>query len=70
LLATIRQNDAQYYTVVINSHNIVDELNKALAQIDGGLSPVVKKKGSVSTFEIAPSSYNSLCAKFYVQPNP
>lgn len=70
LLAATRQNNAQYYTVVINSHNVVDELNKALADIDGSLSPVAKKKGSVSTFEISPSSYNHLCAKFAVQPNP
>jgi hypothetical protein len=69
LTAASRQNNAQDYTVVINSHNVVDELNKALADIDGSLSPVAKKKGSVSTYEIAPSSYNRLCAKFGVQPN-
>ena len=70
LNAAIRQNNAQDYAVVINSHNVVDELNKALADIDGSLSPVAKKKGSVSTFEIAPSSYNRLCTKFAVTPNP
>ncbi|GAB4061085.1 hypothetical protein [Uliginosibacterium sediminicola] len=70
LTAAIRQNNAQDYTVVINSQNVVDELNKALADIDGSLSPVGKKKGSVSTYEISPSSYNRLCTKFGVQPNP
>lgn len=70
LIAASRQNNAQDYTVVINSQSIVDELNKALADIDGSLSPVVKRKGSVSTYEISPSSYNHLCAKFNVQPNP
>ncbi|MCU6619091.1 hypothetical protein OCO52_21590 [Achromobacter mucicolens] len=70
LIAASRQNNAQDYTVVINSQSIVDELNKALADIDGSLSPVVKRKGSVSTYEISPSSYNRLCAKFNVQPNP
>lgn len=65
-----RQNNTQHYTVVIKSHNIVDELNKALADIDGSLSSVAKKKGSVSTYEIAPSSYNQLCNKFAVQPSP
>ena len=69
LTAATRQNNTQGYTVVINSHNVVDELNKALADIDGSLSPVAKKKGSVSTFEISPSSYNRLCTKFAVQPN-
>lgn len=65
-----RQNNTQDYTVVINSQNIVDELNKALADIDGSLSSVKKKKNSVSTYEIPPSSYNRLCEKFNVQPNP
>lgn len=68
--AANRQNNTQDYTVVINSHNVIDELNKALADIDGSLSPVAKKKGSISTYEISPSSYNRLCAKFGVQPNP
>ncbi|BAL97904.1 hypothetical protein [Rubrivivax gelatinosus] len=70
LTAASRQNNALDYTVVINSQNVVDELNKALADIDGSLSPVGKKKGSVSTYEISPSSYNRLCAKFGVPPNP
>lgn len=70
LTAANRQNNAQDYTVVINSQNVIDELNKALADIDGSLSPVAKKKGSVSTYEISPSSYNRLCAKFGVQPRP
>jgi hypothetical protein len=70
LTAASRASSSQNYNVVINSHNIVDELNKALADIDGSLSSVIKKKGSVSTFEIIPSSYNHLCTKFSVRPNP
>lgn len=70
LIAANRQNNTQDYTVVINSQNVVDELNKALADIDGSLAPVGKKRGSVSTYEIPPSSYNHLCTKFTVQPNP
>lgn len=70
LMAANRQNNTQDYTVVINSQNVVDELNKALADIDGSLAPVGKKRGSVSTYEISPSSYNNLCTKFNVQPNP
>lgn len=70
LTAAKRENSTQDYTVVINGQNVVDELNKALADIDGNLSPVRKKRGSVSTFEISPSSYNRLCTKFGVQANP
>lgn len=69
LTAANRQNATQDYTVVINSQNTVDELNKALADLDGSLTPVTKKRGSVSIYEIAPSSYNRLCTKFNVQPN-
>ncbi|OWY40958.1 hypothetical protein CEK28_01410 [Xenophilus sp. AP218F] len=70
LTAATRQNNIDDYTVVINSQNVVDELNKTLADIDGSLSPVVKRRGSVSTFEIPPSSYNRLCTNFAVRPNP
>lgn len=69
LTSANRQDNTQVYTVVINSQNVVDELNKALADIDGNLAPVSKKRGSVSTYEISPSSYNRLCAKFNVQLN-
>lgn len=70
LIATTRQNKTQEYTVVINSQNVVDELNKTLANIDGNLSPVGKKKGCISTYEITASSYNQLCTKFGITPNP
>ncbi len=70
LLDARRQDNTQNYSVVINSLNIIDELNKSLVDIDGSLSPVSKRRGSVSTYEIAPSSYNSLCDKYAVSPNP
>ncbi len=68
LTASTRPKDTEDFTVVINNQNVVDELNKALADIDGSLSPVVKKKSSVSTYAITPSSYNRLCEKFGVKP--
>ena len=61
-----RPDDTQSYTVVIKSQSVVDELNKALADIDGNLTSVIKKKGSVSTFEIAPASYARLREKYAV----
>jgi len=48
------------FTVTINSSNVVDELNRLLAEIDGTLQPVAKRRGSVSTFEISPASYARL----------
>lgn len=57
-----RESEEEDYLVVINSYNIVNELNRRLAEIDGGLDQVSKKKGSVSTYEIRPASYDRLNA--------
>jgi serine/threonine protein phosphatase PrpC len=48
------------FTVTINSLNVVEELNRALAEIDGTLQPVAKKHGSVSTYKISPASHARL----------
>jgi hypothetical protein len=70
LAAADRQNTGDPYSVVINSQNVVDELNRVLADIDGNLASVAKRKGSVSTYEFAPSSYNQLCGRLGVTPKP
>jgi hypothetical protein len=50
------------------SQNVVEELNRQLASIDGSLTPVVtKKRGSVSIYEIKASSYTRLCEKFGIE---
>lgn len=67
LKAATKHENSQVFTVVINNQNVIDELNKSLADIDGNLSPVIKRKGSISTYEISPSSYNRLCEKFDVK---
>jgi hypothetical protein len=48
------------WEVIINSQNMVDELNRLLASIDGSLQPIVKRRGSVSTYEISPESHQRL----------
>lgn len=70
LNASNRANPGDAYSVVINNQNVVDELNKELAEIDGNLASVAKRRGSVSTYEIAASSYSKLCAHVGVVPNP
>jgi hypothetical protein len=52
--------EGEDFTVTINSLNVVEELNRTLAEIDGTLQPVVKKRGSVSTYEISPASHARL----------
>lgn len=54
------------YSVVINSLNLVEELNRLLAEIDGNLPQINKKHASVSTYEIAASSYSRLCERLSV----
>lgn len=50
------------YSVAIRSLNIVDEMNRLLADRDGTLQPVKKVRDAMSTFEIKPSSFNELAA--------
>lgn len=70
LNASNRANPGEAYSVIINNQNVVDELNKVLADIDGNLASVAKRRGSVSTYEIAASSYTKLCMRLGVPPNP
>lgn len=56
--------DSDSVTVAIYNLNIVDELNRVLGDIDSSLPPVQKKRGSVSTYELKPSSYMKLCERF------
>lgn len=53
-------------SVAVHNLNLVEELNRELADIDTNLPPVRKKRVSVSTFEIQPSSYGRLCERFGV----
>jgi hypothetical protein len=57
--ATQNQDDGPH-EVIVDSLNMVDELNRLLASIDGALQPITKKRGSVSTYEISPTSYARL----------
>jgi hypothetical protein len=52
------------YSVVINSQNLIDEMNRLLSDIDGSLPPISKSRGSVSTYHILPSSYQALTRHF------
>jgi hypothetical protein len=61
-------DDGSEFTVTVNSLNVIDELNRVLAEIDGNLPRVIKKRGSVSTHVIAASSYTRLCERLGVEP--
>ncbi|WP_287811902.1 hypothetical protein [Pseudomonas sp.] len=56
------------FLVTMNSVNVIEELNKKLAAIDGTLPSIAKKRGSVATYEILKSSYEQLCAQLGATP--
>jgi len=69
LLQNVEVNNSENtFIVSVHNRNLVEELNKELAEIDTNLPPVSKKRGSVSTFELKPSSYNRLCNRFGIDP--
>jgi|GEM_PF-416437 len=47
--------------------NIIDEMNKTLSSINGALTQISKKRGSLNTFEIANSSCTSLKAYYGIE---
>lgn len=61
--AATQEDQGDLFTIVIRSQNLADELNRQLAEIDGSLPPVKKKRGSVSSYELAPSSRARLAAR-------
>jgi hypothetical protein len=56
-------DDKTVYALVSDSENIIDALNKEIAMVDGSLSQISKARGTVSTYEITPSSYAALKAR-------
>lgn len=48
------------YEVAIHTKGLVEGLNRILADEDGSLPQVSKKRGTVSTYKIKPSSYGVL----------
>lgn len=62
------QEAAGPYNITLNSVNVIEELNKKLAAIDGTLASITKKRGSVSTYEVTKSSYEALCHSLQIQP--
>jgi hypothetical protein len=59
--------DGEPFAVIVNSLNVVDELNRVLAELDGTLEQVAKKRGSVSTYEFSPASHARLKQHFGIQ---
>lgn len=55
--AASQPEDGNDYQVAIYTEGLVEGLNRLLADEDGSLPQVSKKRGTVSTYQIKPSSY-------------
>jgi hypothetical protein len=60
--------DSSVYRVTINTANLVDLLNQALAREDGNQKPLSRNPESQTTYEIAEGSYGPLCRAFGARP--
>ncbi len=60
--------DEEGWSVIVNSENVVETMNRMLATIDGSLPQVTKRQGTVSSFVLKPSAYVKLCEHYEVQP--
>lgn len=56
------------WVVTVKSENIIAELNKELASIDGGQDEVIRLAGKLATYELQPAAYAALCKKFDLKP--
>lgn len=50
------------YLITVDSENVIQALNRKIASIDGTLPQITKARNTVSTYEIAKSSYSKLTA--------
>lgn len=52
--------DGDDYEVVVHSQSLIDGFNRTLAEKNGALPAIARKKGTVSTYVIRPSSFDEL----------
>lgn len=50
------------YSIILKSESLVEAINLRLTTIDGSLPQLSKKRGTVATYTLKPSSLNRLCA--------
>jgi hypothetical protein len=60
--------DGGPWLITVDNTIIVEHLNRALAEADGTLEKVARHGISVSTYEVTPASFISLCKAFNVKP--
>jgi hypothetical protein len=66
IVAAVQVEEGGDYEFTVNSENVVDAMNRALASIDGTLPQVIKKKGTVTSYVLKPSSRDELIDHYEV----
>lgn len=64
--SAVRVEEDGNYEVTVHTQSLIDGLNRTLAERDGTLPPITKKRGTVCTYVIRPSSFEQLRAAFPV----
>lgn len=59
--------EGEDFEFTVNNENIVEAMNRALASLDGTLPQVAKKRGTVSTYLLPPSSRESLMDHYEIE---
>ena len=56
ILGAVQAEAGDDFEFTVNSENVVEALNRVLASLDGTLPQIAKKKGTVTTYILKPSS--------------
>lgn len=61
VLGSANQNaESKVWSITVDSENVIEALNRKLAGIDGTLPQVTRARNTITTYEIANSSYEKL----------
>ena len=60
LAASVHSEEEEGYLITVDSESIIHALNRVLASIDGTLPPIVRRRNTVSTYIVKPSSRECL----------
>lgn len=66
VLQLARSDGGNPVNMTIDCHSVVDELNRAIAEIGGNLPPVKKTQDGISTYSLKPSSYDKLLTYYKI----
>lgn len=67
LEGAIQSEGGENYFITVDNENIIHALNRLLASIDGTLPPITRRRSTVSTYILKPSSREQLAERLGVE---